>query len=142
MVITENNAADIAHNGMTFSPTPPPGLASTLETPYGRANYALVPSTQGQVVSVGYDGPGRACLVFAVGMPSAPVEKRLKELFDIPGTWRSVPPQPAAEGERKLEWRWDLTNPEEHITALVSIRSLPSSPDGAFIMVTIANTGK
>jgi hypothetical protein len=64
----------------------------------------------------------------------------LVKLFSIPNTWRSITPAEAAAGERKLEWRWALQHPTQNLTALVSIRNLPTSPDAGFIMVTIANT--
>jgi hypothetical protein len=138
VTISAGNAPLLASNGLQFSAETPAMLQSTANTPYGKATYANAPSNEGQVWAVGYDGPGNTCLVFALGTAVKPVEDRLVQLFSIPGAWKAEQAAPAAEGERKLQYGWDLQ--PRHLTALVSIRDLSTLPAKGMVMVTVSQT--
>lgn len=140
--ISADNAELLASNGLQHAAEPPAFLQSTRRTPYGEASYAHSPSTDGQVWTVGYDGPGSTCLVFVIGTPVEPIEARLVELFSIPNAWKPETAAEAAEGERRLQFGWDVKRPKRHLTALVSIRDLSALPTKGMVMVTISQTSQ
>jgi hypothetical protein len=141
-VISKESAALLASNGLLYSEDLPPFLQSARTTPYGSGSFATVPTAEGQVWAVGYDGPGTSCLVFVMGTAVAPVRARLEQLFAIPGAWVPQTPAPAEAGEQKLQYGWKLKKPGPNLTALVSIRDLPTHPAKGFVMVTISQTSE
>lgn len=140
--VEAKNSDLLAANGLIYSSEPPAFLVSTKTSFYGNASYATVPSTEGQVWAVGYDGAGDACAVFVLGSAVEPIESRLLKLFSIPGFWVPVKAAPASPGEKKLEYMWDLGRPGEQLTALISIRDMSNLPAKGFILVTITRTEK
>jgi hypothetical protein len=140
--VSAANAATLSANGLQYVAVPPAFLQTTANTPYGKASYATVPSTEGQIWAVGYDGPGNACLVFAIGIAVQPVESRLVELFSIPNAWKPETAAPAAQGERKLQYGWKLERPKRNLTALISVRDLSTSAAKGMVMVTVSQTTK
>jgi hypothetical protein len=140
--ISRRNAALLASNGLLHSEEVPPFLQSAKATPYGNGSFATVPTTDGQVWAVGYDGAGTSCLVFVMGTAVAPIRARLEQLFAIPGAWVAQTPAAAQTGEQKLQYGWKLDKPDRNLTALVSIRDLSRHPAKGVVMVTISNTSE
>jgi len=140
--ISKENADLLAANGLLYSEDLPPFLQSARTTPYGNGSFATVPTTEGQVWSVGYDGAGRSCVVFVMGTTVGPVRTRLEQLVAIPGAWVAQAPAAAAPGEQKLQYGWKLGKSDRNLTALVSIRDLASLPAKGFVMVTISHTSE
>ncbi|QHL90310.1 hypothetical protein GVO57_05000 [Sphingomonas changnyeongensis] len=131
--IVAENATAMASNGLIFSPEPPPQLKVMKSTLYGSAQFAGAPSTEGQAWAVGYDSG--VCMVMVFGTEPAPVEKRLTDMFAIPGTWKPEPVKQQDSQSRKTRFGWDLK--DRRLTARMTVQPEPEPVKG-FIMVTIA----
>lgn len=140
--ISSASADRLAENGLRYSDSPPQYLAGAAETPYGKGSFVNAPSTEGQIWAIGYDGPGTACIVFALGTSVDPIEARVRSLFSVPHAWRPESAARAEEGERKLQYGWDVAQPKRHLTALISIRDWSNQPAKGMVMITVSQTFK
>ena len=141
--IAAKYSQQLATNGVIYTDQPPAYLQDAGQSSvFGKGSFASAPAVEGQVWLVGYDGLGTACMVYVLGAAVQPVEARLSEMFAIPGAWKKEMPVKAEAGERKLQYGWDLKDPKRHLTALVSIRDMSSSPAKGIVVVTISQTTK
>ena len=136
--ITADHAAALAANGLKYLPTPPDRLRSMVSSPYGTANFALSPSTEGDVWAVGYDSG--TCIVMVLGTAPAPVEQRLNQLFTVPHTWKQQSIAQSDPGARWTQFGWTANG--RRMTAQMKVQPLPASPIQGLVMVTVAPGGK
>jgi len=128
-MIVKQNTLELAANGLAWQQEPPPLLASTKSTPYGKADYAEAKVSDGQVWVVGY--ANGVCQVVTVGTQVPPIEKKYLEVFAGPGNWHAERAPSADKGERKLQYKSQPSR-DVKLSALVSMRD-----DQGFSMVTI-----
>lgn len=132
--IDDAHADAIRAGGMAYQPEPPAKLRGMAAGPYGKASFARSPSTEGDVWAIGYDRD--TCMVMVLGTPVEPIERRLTDLFAIPGAWSRESigqPDPASHW---TQYGWMANG--RRLTAQMKVQPLPGTPVKGLVMVTVS----
>lgn len=132
-IIVEERREELFDSGFLLLNRPPEIFASSANHPvYGKATFALPNSDKGLVAVAGYDSG--VCVIYGLDVPEEAVEKRLVELFSIPGTWEKEPVKQIS-GARWFKYIF----PQEDgstISAETSVREIPGKQK--FFMTTVS----